>query len=59
VKFLIGRDGTVATAEDTSESNLPDDDVRRCFVRAFASLSFPEPGGVVSVTYPFVLSPAD
>jgi hypothetical protein len=59
VKFLIGRDGTVATAEDTSGSDLPDDGVRACVVRTFASLSFPEPGGVVSVTYPFVLSPGD
>ena len=59
VKFLIGRDGTVVTAEDTAVSDLPDADVRACVVRAFTALSFPEPGGVVSVTYPFVLSPGD
>lgn len=58
VKFLIGRDGSVVTAEDTPGSDLPDEQVRACVVRAFQSLSFPEPGGLVSVTYPFVFSPA-
>lgn len=60
VKFAIARDGSVVVAEeDTAESELPDADVRSCVVRAFASLSFPEPGDVVRVTYPFVFSPAD
>jgi hypothetical protein len=59
VRFLIRRDGSVAMAEDTAGSDLPDEDVRACVVHAFTALSFPEPGGVVSVTYPFVFSRPD
>jgi len=59
VRFLIRRDGTVAMAEDTAGSDLPDEDVRACVVHTFTGLSFPEPGGVVSVSYPFVFSRPD
>ena len=59
VKFAIARDGSVATAEEAPESALPDAEVRSCVVRAFSALSFPEPGGVVTVTYPIVFSRAD
>jgi hypothetical protein len=59
VTFLIDRDGSVATAQDTAGSDLPDDGARACVVRAFSSLEFPEPGGTVTVTYPLVFSPSD
>ncbi len=60
VQFLIGRDGSVATAADTSGSDLADPGVRSCVVRSFYSLSFPSPkGGTVRVIYPFSFTPAD
>lgn len=60
VKFAIARDGSVIeAAEDTEDGALPDAEVRTCVVRAFSALSFPEPGQMVRVTYPFVLSRAD
>jgi hypothetical protein len=56
VKFVIARDGSVATASDGA-SDLPDAAVRACVVRAFAALSFPQPeGGIVTVVYPLVFS---
>ena len=59
VSFLIGRDGTVTAAQDTSGSDLPDPDVRACVVRSFGTLEFPEPkGGLVTVIYPFTFTPA-
>ena len=59
VKFVIGRDGSVASASNGG-SDLPDAQVVSCVVRAFAGLSFPAPeGGVVSVTYPIFFSPSD
>ncbi|MFO0677152.1 MAG: AgmX/PglI C-terminal domain-containing protein [Polyangiaceae bacterium] len=59
VRFLISKDGDVAVARDAG-SDLPDANVRACIVRAFESLSFPNPegGGSVSVTYPLVFSPS-
>jgi hypothetical protein len=55
-KFVIGRDGSVVASE-SSGSDLPDDDVVACVVRAFGSLSFPQPeGGIVTVVYPLVFS---
>lgn len=57
VSFLIGRDGSVASAKDTSGSDLADSGVRACVVRSFYSLSFPAPDGLVSVTYPFTFTP--
>lgn len=57
MKFVIDRSGSVATAADGG-STLADADVVACVVRAFQSLSFPQPeGGVVTVLYPLVLSP--
>jgi hypothetical protein len=56
--FVIGRDGTVTTAHDTSGSDLPDQNVRACVAKAFYGVSFPEPaGGIVSVVYPLVFNP--
>ena len=57
VKFVIGRDGSVAVAEDGG-SDLQDAGVVACIVKSFADLSFPKPeGGIVTVVYPLVLSP--
>jgi hypothetical protein len=58
VAFVIGRNGDVTTAHDTSGSDIADQNVRACVVKGFYSLSFPEPaGGIVSVTYPFAFTP--
>jgi hypothetical protein len=56
-RFVIGRDGTVASATDTG-SNLPDLVVIDCIARAFKTLVFPAPEAPITVTYPFVLSPS-
>jgi hypothetical protein len=57
VRFMIDRSGSVAQTEDGG-SDLPNQDVVTCVVRAFGGLSFPEPaGGLVTVVYPIVFSP--
>ena len=57
VKFVIARDGSVATAQE-GDSSFADASARACIVRAFLGLTFPEPaGGTVTVTYPLRLSP--
>jgi hypothetical protein len=59
VKFAIDRSGAVQMTADGG-SDLPDQSVVQCVVRAFANLSFPEPeGGVVTVVYPIVFNPGD
>jgi len=56
-KFVIGRDGSVATASDAG-SDLPDQQVVACVVRGFQNLTFPAPeGGIATVTYPILLTP--
>ncbi len=58
VRFVIGRDGAVASVENAG-SDLPDPTIASCVIRAFYGISFPQPdGGVVMVTYPIVFSPA-
>jgi hypothetical protein len=57
VSFVIGRDGAVSLARDTSGSDLADTGVRSCVVRSFYGLSFPNPDGLVTVTYPFTFTP--
>ena len=58
VRFVIGRDGRVAKVE-LAGGDLTDHYVRSCVARAFSALSFPQPeGGVVTVTYPIVFTPA-
>ena len=58
VRFVIGRDGSVAGAQNGG-SDLSDPAVVSCVVRAFYGLSFPQPeGGIVTVTYPIAFSPA-
>ena len=56
-RFIVGRDGSVVLAVDAG-SDLPDLNVVSCVVRAFQTLSFPEPtGGTVNVVYPLSLTP--
>ena len=56
-RLVINRDGSVATAQDAG-SDLPDASVVACVVRAFASLSFPQPeSGMVTVLYPLIFTP--
>jgi hypothetical protein len=56
-RFLIGRDGAVASSID-SGSTLPDRAVVACIVGAFQTLLFPAPEAPVTVVYPFALSPS-
>jgi pSer/pThr/pTyr-binding forkhead associated (FHA) protein len=57
VRFVIGRDGAVSQVGNGG-SDLPDSAVVSCVVRAFYGLSFPQPeNGIVTVTYPIVLTP--
>jgi hypothetical protein len=59
VKFVIDRAGSVAMNSDGG-SDLPDQAVVSCIVRAFGNLSFPQPeGGLVTVVYPISFSPGD
>ncbi len=58
-KFVIGRDGAVAQAQDGG-SDIASQEVVSCVVRSFNALSFPSPeGGIATVTYPIVLSPGE
>lgn len=57
VKFAIDRTGAVTTSQDAG-STLPDRDVVACVVRAFQSLSFPQPeGGGTVYVMPLTFSP--
>jgi hypothetical protein len=57
VKFVIDRTGAVAISQDAG-SDLPDSAVVSCVVKAFGTLSFPQPeGGLVTVIYPIIFSP--
>jgi hypothetical protein len=74
VSFVIARDGSVSEANDADRSpptafawGLPEalrgpllpEAVSRCVVAGFLTLSFPPPeGGIVTVGYPLVFSPA-
>jgi len=59
VKFVVSRSGAVARTADGG-SDLPDQNVVQCVVRAFDELSFPPPeAGMVTVVYPIVFSPGD
>lgn len=59
VKFTIGKDGAVVSAETTG-STIGDAEVLSCAANVFKQMSFPSPegGGVVTVTYPMVFAPA-
>lgn len=57
VKFVIGRDGSVMQVDDGG-SELTDQAVITCVVRAFGNLSFPEPeGGIATVNYAIAFRP--
>ncbi len=59
IRFVIGRDGSVSSVADGG-STLADREVVSCIVRSAYVLSFPQPeGGIVTVTYPLMLAPAD
>jgi len=59
VRFVIGRDGTVASIEPVCTS-MPDREVVRCITEEYKPLTFPQPeGGIVTVVYPIMFSPAD
>jgi len=60
VRFTIDGKGSVASAA-VSEDTLADAKVSGCVVKAVRRWKFPRPhgGGVVQVTYPFVLEPGD
>ncbi len=56
VRFVIDRKGEVTLTADGG-SDLPDNSVVACVVRAFGSLSFPAPeGGIVTVVSPLMFS---
>jgi Ca-activated chloride channel family protein len=58
VRFVIGRDGKVTVA--TGQSAMGDQAVVSCIANAFYRLTFPQPeGGIVTVSYPIVLTPSD
>jgi hypothetical protein len=55
--FVIDRSGAVSMSKD-SGSDMPDVGVTSCVVRAYSSLSFPQPeGGIVTVVLPIIFSP--
>jgi hypothetical protein len=57
VRFIIGRDGAVSSVGNGG-SDMPDNAVVSCVVRAFYGLSFPQPeSGIVTVVYPIMFSP--
>ena len=60
VKFMIDRNGSVATAAADPSTDMADGTVVSCVVRGFLNLSFPEPkSGMVKVIYPLMLSPGE
>ena len=57
VRFVIGRDGAVSNVSN-GNSDMPDAAVVTCVIRAYYSLSFPQPeNGIVTVVYPIMFSP--
>lgn len=59
-RFVIGRDGRVASVQAGETTDLKDQEVVRCTLEALKTVVFPEPeGGIVSVVYPILFEPAD
>lgn len=59
MKFIIGTDGHVSSAENTG-SSLPDLGVIGCVVSGFLTIVFPRPeGGIVTVVYPMIFAPGE
>ena len=56
-RFVIELDGTASNVSDGG-SDLPDQDVIACVLRAFQDIRFPPPeGGTLMVVYPILLEP--
>jgi hypothetical protein len=56
-KYIIDRDGSVKSTQD-SGSDLPDQNVVQCVVKAFGNISYPQPeGGIVTVVFPLIFVP--
>ena len=59
VRFVIGQDGSVRAATSAG-GDMADRRVAECVVRSFNEIKFPAPeGGVVTVVYPILFSPAE
>lgn len=60
VKFLIGADGKVHSADDASDEPFPSAKVTACVLARFKAMKFPKPngGGEVIVKYPFIFKSA-
>jgi hypothetical protein len=59
VNFVIGRDGRVSGVNGAG-SDMPNSAVINCVVGSFRGLTFPAPDhGIVTVSYPIVMSPAN
>jgi hypothetical protein len=58
VKYVIERDGSVRGTPTDGGSDMPDQNVVQCVMRAFQNLSYPQPeGGIVTVIFPLIFSP--
>jgi hypothetical protein len=58
VKFVIGRDGSIAGNPAAQRATVADDATVKCVLRAFSGLAFPSPeGGIVTVVYPLQFEP--
>jgi hypothetical protein len=59
VRFVIDRNGRAVKVRDEG-SDLPDQTVVQCVVKAIDGVAFPKPqGGEVTVVYPIIFSPGD
>lgn len=59
IKVVIGKDGTVSSAESNPErTNLNSPEVIQCIAEQMAQIEFPAPkgGGIVIIHYPFSFS---
>ena len=58
VLFVIGTEGGV-TSTKVDSSDVGDPDLERCVTDVFDTMAFPKPeGGIVSVRYPLIFTPA-
>jgi hypothetical protein len=58
VKLVIGRDGTVTSANQADGTTMPDVRVIECVLQEYRQVVFPKPeGGTVTVIYPIAFSP--
>ncbi|MET0594414.1 MAG: AgmX/PglI C-terminal domain-containing protein, partial [Polyangiaceae bacterium] len=60
IRFIIAEDGTVQNAAPQCGTTLSDAGAIACIVDGFGKLQFPKPdGGIVTVVYPIMFTPAD